>query len=124
MQHGIESSSAEHYRKELADFYLEVCREYFLKDIEERTQVEFINKDALKKDADSNYILNVDFDVDYMHDIEYVWNDGKRHTHWNSPLFIEGNKIKLSQIDVENYLKEDIENKFVSIKYVSKWNFQ
>lgn len=38
-KHGIDSEGPTHYRKKLADAYLEICKDYFLKDVEERTKI-------------------------------------------------------------------------------------
>lgn len=55
-----------------------------------------------------------------MHDLEFVWKDGKIHDHWTSPKFVDEHDIAISKQDVEHFLKDDIINGNVYVKYISK----
>ena len=119
-----------HYKKELADLYLEVCREYFLKDIDNRTHVETICiKKMFDQDGKENfYYTETKYPIDYMHDIEFVWEDGISTSYWTSPklctkIIGSENKVIISNQDVEQLLKNDIATGRVKIKYISKISY-
>lgn len=113
------------YKKELADLYKEVCKEYFLKDIDKRTKIvpitDIFRDECKEGDTSRGYILQIqDDEIDYMHDIEFVWKDGNKHSHWTSPKYIDEHNIAIDEKDVEYFLKDDIKDNNVSIKYVQK----
>jgi len=117
------------YKKELQKHYLEVCKKYFLYKLDERTKVETINQHAIVTAYDSkgnvHYFYDLIHDADYMHDIEFVWDDGLKHSYWTSPKLTEhvSFRVELSKEDVEYYLAENIKNGTVKIKYVEKCEF-
>jgi len=106
----------QHYKKELQEHYFEICRDYLCYKLDERTKTALI-KD-LAKTEDSNYSLFVDDELDCNHKVEFVWDDGKLHSHWTSPKQANAHEIIISHEDVEGYLREDIKNETVKIKYV------
>lgn len=109
----------EFYDQALAKHYFEVCRNYLCYKLEERTKIIAINYLTKKLEANSDYYLCVGPDkIDYNHPIEYVWEDDVHHSFWSSPKYYNETIIELSVQDVENFLKEDIENGKVKIKYV------
>lgn len=103
--------SAIDYKSELQEHYLEVCERYFLRDLEKRTHIE-----KIKTDSEGNFIT--DKPIDYMHDMEFIWDDGLKHCHWSSPKLIEGNRYIISPQDINSFLKEYLRNNTVKIKYV------
>lgn len=117
-----DSSMFNVYKKALADLYLDVCEKYFLYKKEERTKIITFG-DRMFKNKNGDYDVAINQRIDYMHDIEFVWDDGKKHSHWTSPKLTKddsGNDhiITISKEDVEQYLKDDIKNGTVSLKYV------
>lgn len=109
----------EFYDQALAKHYFEVCRDYLCYKLEERTTIIPINYLTKKLEADSNYYLFVETDkIDYNHPIEYIQESGRNYLFWSSPKYYDNSIIELSAQDVENFLKEDIENGKVKIKYV------
>lgn len=121
LQSGYDSKTIHYYRKDLADIYFKICKEYLCYNLEERTKIVSI-KDLLKYD-DSNYCLKIDTGVDENHAIEYVWTDNKNHSHWTSPKLVDRNTIVLSKQDVECYLFADIKTDNVKLKYVEYCDF-
>jgi len=116
------------YKKKLQEHYLEVCRDYFLYKLEERTKIIDIKNlvyapEMIDDKVIEHYYLLTDTKIDYMHNIEFVWEDGKLHSHWTSPKVVNDNTIEISKEDVKNYLTEDIKNGTVKIKYVEKCEF-
>lgn len=110
-----------YYDKELQKHYLEVCKDYFLYKIDERTKTAPI-KDL--KPFDGNYYkMAIDGEIDYMHDVDYVWDKDESTAHWTSPSVLDKNTILLHKRDVEYYLKGDIEKGIVKIKYVESCEF-
>lgn len=67
--------------------------------------------------------MTIGTEIDYMHPIEYLWNDNQIYNHWASPEMLNKNTILLYKNDVDCYLKEDIKNNFIKIKYVENCNF-
>jgi len=121
LQSGYDSKTIHYYRKNLADIYFKICKEYLMYNLEARTKVIHI-KDLVKND-DSDYYIKIDKGVDENHAVEYVWNDGTVHSHWTSPKLIDKNTILLSQKDVDCYLFADIKTDSVKIKYVEYCEF-
>jgi len=118
LQYGHEGLK-KYYDEELAKHYFEICRDYLCYKLEERTKIIPINYLTKKLEADSNYYLFVGPDkIDYNHPIEYVRKNGKNYLFWSQPKYYDNSIIELSVQDVENFLKEDIKNVEVKIKYV------
>lgn len=116
------TQSFTHYKKNLADLYLEVCKRYFLYDLENRTKIITITND-MTKDKDGNYIVAINKKLDYMHDIEFIFEGNSHYAYWTSPKITKDDSgeyhlITISKEDVEVYLKDDIKNNTVSLKYV------
>lgn len=125
--------------KRLADHYKDVCKNYILYKLEERTKIIPLDLNKMEcplldpvpgeecdPEEERFYEMYLPDHVDYNHPIEYIWDDGKLHTHWTSPKLINNESgiynhgvISLSSKDVEGYLKEDIEKGTVKIKYVA-----
>lgn len=120
-QGGYNSTYWIEYNQRLQSHYIEVCQHYFLYDIINRTKVIPITN--IETYNNTYYKVSVDTEIDYMHPIEYVWNDNKSYSHWTSPKMLNKNTILLYKDDVELYLKEDIKKNFVKLKYVENCNF-
>ncbi len=120
LQSGFEGAR-DYYHKILQEHYLDVCKKYLLYKIDERTKIIPIDLDKMEcpsKPGTADYTLFVDDIIDYNHPIEFVW-DGEVKPHWNSPQRIGDHEINISYQNVEQYLKEDIKNGTVKIKYVA-----
>lgn len=125
-ERSLKSGSIAHfpsiYNEDLQKHYLEVCRKYFLRDVESRTHYAQV-KDLEK--VDDFYVLKVDHEIDYMHDIEF----GLRIPHWTHPELYKNDDVahvgyvKLSSTDVEHFFSKFIESGDLIIKYVSKLNY-
>lgn len=106
------------YVKAMNDLYLEVCRHYFLYKEDERINYLFI--DRATKVENGNYQIKTENPIDYMHDLEFVWDDGKNHLHWTSPKLVDEHTIEIHKEDFENRLKDDIKLCRVRVKYIEK----
>lgn len=119
LQRGFISPMLEIYKKDLQKHYLEVCKNYFLFEITTRTINIELDKTKLQKIQSGNYILKTDFDIDYMHDIEYIWSDNKMHTHWSSPKQVDHNIIEFSKQDIEYFLTAaNLDDVTVNLRYI------
>ena len=107
--------------KRLQQHYLEVCKNYYLYKLDERVRIVPI-KDYHLYD-DQYYFITVPVAIDYLHEMHFVWNDGRVHSHWTSPELRDRNKILIHRQDIEHYLKDDIAAGTVSIRYVEKCEF-
>ena len=131
-RNGWISNSWQWYNKKLQEHYFEVCRDYLCYKLEERTKVVPIDLDHMEcpvewQEGDpgepgekGNYHFWVwDDIIDCNHPVEFVWEDGKMHPHWSAPKQIGDSEISISWQNIEQYLKEDIKNGTVKIKYVA-----
>lgn len=120
LQHGYEPSMKLYYDKALANHYLTVVRRYYDYDIDNRQKTLSILASELVKYDDENYVLTSDHSVDYMHDIEFVFPNGKNISHWSSPKLLDKHKILISRQDVDYYLKDLINSGQLKISYVEE----
>ena len=119
IQHGYVSDLTNHYGKALAELYLKVCERYFLYKLDERTKtipVTFV----MSANNGEEYYVYVKEPIDYMHDIEYVWPDGKPHEHWTSPKMKDEHVVILSKTDVESLQAKYLAEGSLMLKYVTK----
>lgn len=107
----------DYYDKELANHYLEVCRDYLLYKIDERTCYENIPSEPVKSDEEYYYYKLINR-VDENHEMSFSWADNKNHQHWSDPQYVEDSMIKIHKSNIDNYLKDDIAKGDVKIKYV------
>jgi len=106
------------YKKQLADLYLNVCQNYFLYQLPERTRR--ISLIGYKPLHNGYYELLVEEPIDYMHDPKFVWKDGKKHNHWESPKMYDNRTFLIAESNIDYWLAEDIKNHQVEIEYVVK----
>lgn len=116
------------YRKDLSKMYINIIKNYYLHDLEKRTRELSLSKDIVRyDDVNDYYYVLTNESVDYMWDIQYKFDDNStNYVYYESPilsddLFGGGRKIViLNKHDVEHYLKDDINNGCVKIRYVVK----
>lgn len=113
LQCGYSSKMCNYYRRELAKLYLDICKYYFLDDIENREVIEDIRLIDPK-----NGIAEATFNIDYAHDMEFIFFTDNKPPHWTNPKYIEGNKYKISEEDMKYYLPELLKDGKVRIFYV------
>ncbi len=121
-ENGHFSDFWQHYIKRLQEHYFEVCRDYLCYKLEERTKIVPIDLDHMECPVEprtADYTMFVDDEIDCNHKIEFIWDDGMIHSHWTSPKMESAHSITISYQDIEGYLKEDIKNGKVKIKYVT-----
>ena len=116
---GYTPGMTDYYRKHLQEHYLEVCKQYFLYKLPEREREIGLQSIIFK---DDRYLIDTGKKIDYMHDLEYVFADGKKHSHWTSPKIYEENYIEISKQDIE-LLKDFIKSDTVKVKYVESCEF-
>lgn len=116
LRSGYSSNSIHYYRKQLAQLYFDVCKDYLCYKLDERTVISKIEN--LERNAEGNYLLKLSNDIDSNHPIYYIWDDNTIHSHWTSPKIVGKDVLELSKADVENFLKDDIHNSTIKIKYV------
>lgn len=121
LEHGWYSDYWQHYKKELQKHYLEVCQQYFLYTLKDREC--FITIKDYKPYDNDYYIIKTDYDIDYMHEPEFIWPDGVVKSHWTSPKFLKDNLILISKQDIDYYLKENIKKQTILIRYIKKCEF-
>lgn len=121
LQAGFDSSMIHHYRKELAEIYYDVCKDYLLYKLEERTKI--ISIEDLVSYDEHNYIMKVKNGIDENHAVKYFWVDGTARTHWCSPKMLDKYTIMLNKQDVDSYLADAIKEGNVKIKYVEYVDF-
>ena len=109
-----------HYKKDLADLYMKVCQNYFLYKLEERKMFNYIDDGVTETDELGNYLIHTTYPIDYMHDLEYVWDDKQSHCHWTSPKMIDEHTIMIDKADYEQFLRDDIKHCRVGISYIVK----
>lgn len=122
-ERGHFSDSWQWYTKELQEHYFEICRDILCYKLEERTKTVTITSDRLLcpvEPEDGDYVIPVDDEIDCNHRLEFVWDDETIHTHWTSPKRDGLHDIIISRQDVEGFLKDDIKNGTVKVKYVKK----
>ena len=120
--YGHFSDSWQWYNKKLQNHYFEICRDYLCYKLEERTKViplDLSKMECPEEPGTGDYMLRVEDEIDFNHNIEFIWEDEKCHTHWTSPKQSGDHDIIISHQDIENYLKEDIKKGTVKIKYVA-----
>ena len=113
----------EFYTKALQRHYLAVCEDYYFYRLNERIRLFPVKSDNLQVYDDQYYCITIPEGVDYLHEINYIWSDNKRRSYWTSPVLKDYNKILLHKSDVEDYLKDDIANGALSVRYVEKCTF-
>lgn len=111
----------EYYNKRLQEHYLEVCERYFLYKIDERTKL--IPIENYEKHNENYYKITLDNEIDYMHPVEYVWDDNDRHSRWSGPIILDKHTILLHKTDIERCLADDIKDKKVKLKYIENCEF-
>ena len=97
LEHGWYSEFWEHYKKELQDHYREIVLTYF--NPEGREHIEEV-------EFDENGIGKVSKPIDENFELEWRWEDGKKHSHWTSPKIKNAEKglIQMSKEDLNNYI--------------------
>lgn len=121
-ERGHFSDSWQWYTKKLQEHYFEICRDILCYKLEERTKTVTITSDRLLcpvEPEDGDYVIPVDDEIDCNHKLEFIWDDGTIHTHWTSPKRDGLHDIVISRQDVEGFLKEDIKNGTLKVKYVA-----
>lgn len=97
LEHGWYSDFWQHYKKELQDHYREVVLTYFNPTGREHVEeIEF----------DENGVGKVSKAIDENFELEWRWEDGKKHSHWTSPKIKDAEKglIQMSKEDLNNYI--------------------
>lgn len=120
VESGYSSSMFDTYNHELAEHYRELVRRLDY-NLEGRTKEEEIQN---LKECDSDldyYHMSLNEIPSTNHPIQFVWIDGKAHSHWTSPKYCQSNIIKISKQDVDYYLKDDIKNHTVKVRYISAY---
>jgi len=121
-KNGYFSNYWEYYTKRLQEHYFEICRDYLCYKLEERTKIVPIDFDKMEcpnSKEDGDYSLWVEDEIDCNHQVEFIWDDGELHPHWTSPKQVGSREIQISWEDINQYLKEDIKNGTVKIRYVA-----
>lgn len=97
LEGGWYSEFWEHYKKELQDHYREIVLTYF--NPEGREHIEEVT-------FDENGIGKVSKPIDEFFDLEWRWEDGKKHSHWTSPKIKAAEKglIQMSKEDLTTYI--------------------
>lgn len=117
LNHGWDSTMKARYDKELAEHYLEVVKEYYLKDIDERTNLLDLGEPA--DHEDENYVYyKTYFKIDDLHKAEWHFVDGERLTHWDDPKIVDEHTIKFDKVNLK-YFEEAIKKQKVWIKYIA-----
>lgn len=112
-------SMKDHYDKELAEHYREVCLALDA-NLDARQVVVPITSNQLKKTDDGDYIIPVKRPVDYNHPVKWSFKDGVI-SHWTSPKYLNDHEIVISKEDVEDYLKDHLGTGEVNVAYVEKY---
>ena len=97
LEHGWYSDFWQHYKKELQDHYRQIVLTYF--NPEGREYVEEV-------EFDENGVGKVSKAIDENFELEWRWEDGKKHSHWTSPKIkdVEKGLIQMSKEDLNNYI--------------------
>lgn len=94
LKRGWYSDYWQDYKKALQNHYREVVLRYFNPEGRERCElVKF----------DENGLGRVSHPIDYNHEVEWHWEDGKPKPHWTSPLVIDYREgtIKMHECDLK-----------------------
>ena len=109
-----------HCKHELAEHYREVIEE-LNRDLRSR-RCQINPRDVpMAKDGDW-YLIHTENDIDLNQPVEWFFPDGAK-THWTSPKYRDVRTIAVSAQDVEDYLKDAIENNGVYVRYVKRLNY-
>ncbi len=118
------------YKRELQKHYIEVC-DVLCDGVAGRTRVDWLAGNLCDQteypEYPNGYVAFLTHEPDINHELEFVWTDGKTHSHWTSPKILDSEKfaanlhpILIDKKDVEQYLKDDLANGAVGIRYVAR----
>lgn len=117
LQYGWDSGMKAIYDKELAEHYLEVVREYYIKDLDERET--FISvADGFDYEDDKYVYFKTKYRIDDLHKAEWSFSDNVMRTHWNDPKIVDSHTIKIDKANLR-YMEDAIKDEHVWIKYVA-----
>lgn len=116
LQRGHETMK-HYYEKELAEHYLEVAQEYYLKDIDKRTCLLMFSNTANYEDDQYMYFVTP-YVIDDLHKAEWHFTDGEVRSHWSSPKIVDEHTIKVDKVNAK-YFKDAIKDEKVWIKYIA-----
>lgn len=120
LQHGHETLKV-HYDRELAEHYLEVVRDYYLKDIDKRQALILVTAKPNYEDEKYAYYVTP-HEIDDLHRVKWYFEDGIMRTHWGVPEIVDEHTIKIDKVNISGYLKDEIDSELVWISYVIKPN--
>ena len=110
-----------HYKHELAEHYREVIEE-LNRDLRLRWCQINLRDVPMAKEGDW-YLIHTENDIDLNQPVEWFFPGGVK-THWTSPKYRDVRTIAVSVQDVDEYLKDAIENNGVRVRYVKRKTYE
>lgn len=119
LQHGFEGLKAD-YDKKLAEHYLEVAKDYYLRDLDERECFLFFDTATVDHEDDKYIYYKTVRRIDDLHKAEWYFINGQVVLHWDDPKIIDEHTIRVTKVNITDYLKDAIANENVCIKYIER----